>query len=139
MTVFTANTLNTGANDGLTGLGADCWLTVATQFDGTCDNDWVDMWYPNVSFETWMHALEIMRGVPRVMSNKWHIKELVAALFKKGALAARKYAGPLIKVAGRAAAEYLAGQSPLADEGIKLLQSAYNIGDHITHTLVNGA
>lgn len=51
VTVFTANTLNTGANDGLTGLGADCWLTVATHFDGTCDNRWVDMWYPNVSFE----------------------------------------------------------------------------------------
>lgn len=73
------------------------------------------------------------------MSNKWHIKELVSALFKRGTLAARKYAGPLIRVAGRAAAEYLANQSPLAADGIKLLQQAYNIGDHITHTLVNGA
>lgn len=85
-----------------------------------------------------MHSLEIMRGVPRVMSNKWHIKELVSALFKRGTLAARKYAGPLIRVAGRAAAEYLAGRSPLGAEGIRLLQSAYNIGDHIASTLSNG-
>lgn len=136
--VFSANTINNGTNDGLTGLGADCWLTVPTLWDGTCDNDWVDMWYPNVSFETWMHSLEVMRGVPRAMSNKWHIKELMGTLFKRGVLAARKYAGPLIRVAGRAAAEYLAGRSPLGDEGIKLLQSAYNIGDHIASTLANG-
>lgn len=45
VTVFVANTINTGANNGLTGLGADCWLTVPTLWDGTCDNDWVDMWY----------------------------------------------------------------------------------------------
>jgi hypothetical protein len=137
--VYSARTLNTGANTGQTGQGADCWLTVASHFDGTVDNDWVDQWYPNVSFETWMHALELMRGVPRCMSNKWHIKELVSELFKRGKLVAKRYAGPLIKVAGRAAAEYLAGQSPLAADGIKLLQQAYNVGNEITGTLVNGS
>jgi hypothetical protein len=62
-----------GSNDGTTGQGADCWLTVTTHFDGTVDNTWPDMWYPNVSFETWMHALELMRAVPRAMSNKVRI------------------------------------------------------------------
>jgi hypothetical protein len=136
--VYAANTQNTGANNGTTGQGADGWITVNTQWDGTTDNKWVDQWYPNVSYETWMHALEVMRGVPRVMSNRWHIKELMGALFKRGTLSARKYAGPLIRVAGRAAAEYLANQSPLAADGIKLLREAYGVGDAITKTLQNG-
>jgi hypothetical protein len=136
--VFTANTINTGANNGMTGQGADAWLTIATQWDGTTDNIDVMQYYPDVSFETWMHALEATRNIPRCMSNKYHIKELMKSLFNKGIIAARKYAGPLIRVAGKAAAEYLAGQSPLAADGIKLLQNAYSVSDAITSRLVNG-
>lgn len=136
--VFTANTLNTGSNNGMTGQGADCWLTIATQWDGVTDNIDVTMYYPDVSFETWMHGLEATRNIPRVMSNKYHIKELMKSLFNKGLLAARKYAGPLIRVAGRSAAEYLAGQSPLAADGVRLLQQAYGVGDAIAGRLVNG-
>lgn len=136
--VYSARTQNTGANTGLTGQGADCWATVVTQFDGTVDNTWPDMWHPNVSYETWMKALEHMRVVPRAMSNKWHIATLMKELFNRGKIAARKYAGPLIRVAGRAVAEHLAGQSPLANDGIELLRRAYNIGDAISATLKNG-
>jgi hypothetical protein len=136
--VYCARTLNTGANNGMTGQGADCWVTCVTGFDWITDNSWPTATYPDVHYSVWMDALEHLRWVPRAMSNKWHISTLMGELFRQGKIAARKYAGPLIRVAGRAVAEHLAGQSPLMASGIKLLQDAYGIGNEITSTLQGG-
>lgn len=136
--VYSARTLNTGANNGMTGQGADCWVTCVTAWDWTVDNSWPSATFPDIHYSVWMDALEHLRWVPRAMSNKWHIATLMGELFRQGKIVARKYAGPLIRVAGRAVAEHLAGQSPLMDSGIKLLKDAYGIGNEIASTLQGG-
>lgn len=135
--VYSMSTLNTGSNDGLTGQGADTKLTIVTQFDGTVDNKFVRQFYPRISFETWMHALEVMRGIPRCMSNKWHTSTLMGFLARAGKLA-KRYVVPLIKIGGRAAAEAIANESPLAATGLRLLKDAYGIGDEVMKTYANG-
>lgn len=137
--------LLTGNNDGTTGLGADCWLTCVTDFDGIVDNKWVSAANPNTSFQTWMTALEHLRYVPRAMSNKYHTGQLFAALIRAGKMGAH-LAKPMLLSALRGAARgvahsfasHLAGTSPTAAEGVKLLARAYGIGNEITSKLEGG-
>ena len=78
-----------------------------------------------------------MRGIPRCMSNKWHTPTLMGWLARARKLAT-KYVVPLLKIGGRAAAEAIANESPLAATGVRLLKEAYGVGDEVMKTYVNG-
>jgi len=105
--------------------------------DWTTDNKWPTSDFVDVAVETWTDAFQHLRFVPRNMSNKYHAKELFASLFRKGQLV-KRYLEPFIRVAGKAVAEKLAGESPLAARGVKLLQDAYGIGSEIAGRLQGG-
>lgn len=134
--VFTARTTNNGQNTDLTGLGAECWLTVVTSYNWTTDNDFPDADYAEYGYTVWSAALGSIRFVPRTMSNAFHIGSLMKWLIDKGKVGL-KYAGPLLKIGGRAVAEHFLGKE-ITNDGIKLLNDAYKVGDAITGRLKGG-
>lgn len=110
---------------------------MATCLDWTTDNKWPEAKFVDVSYDTWMDALQHMRFVPRAMSNKWHGITMMGELFRQGKIAAKKYGGAAIRVMGGALARHLIG-GDLTDRGTKLLSEAYGVGNEIIDKLKGG-
>lgn len=134
--VFSARTINNGENNGLTGMGADAWITCVTHFNWLTDNKWPDADYSRLKYNVWMNALDHLRQCPRVMSNKHHMGTLLRWLVDKGRLA-KRFVGPVLKVGGPILARHFLG-GEVTDQGVKLLQDAYQVGNSIARQLKGG-
>jgi hypothetical protein len=141
--VYAARTINNGTNDGFTGLGGDCWITCATHMNWLTDNKWPDAEIAPFASSVWVTAMDIMRPVPRVMDNKDHWGILLRGLVDGGKLA-KKYVLPAFRRIGRKRivnfAKHFLGEkgANITNDGIKLLQHAYNVTDEITSQLNGG-
>lgn len=137
--VRSALTRAVGLNDGQTGMGCDCWLTIVTHFNWTTDNKWPDAQLAPYSYTVWASALDNLRFVPKTMSNKYHMAELLGWLNKNGRPFVKKYVAPMLYHGGREAAKrFLGVNDSEVDRGVGLLKQAYNLGDEIVSRLKGG-
>lgn len=100
--VFSAKVQNTGANNGQTGIGAECWYTLSTHFTWTTDNKWVYTQPPSLNAITWQAGMQVVRYVPRGMPNDTHAVDIFRNLFRRGQLLAKKHLPVIARVAGQA-------------------------------------
>lgn len=135
--VFVVRSQNNGTNNGQTGQGCDFWITCATHMNWTTDNKWPDADLAPYGYQVWATALDNLRFVPKTMSNKYHMPELLSYLVNTGKHFARKYVPAMLYHGGKAAAKAFLGQD-LTDRGIAALKETYGIGNEIVSRLKGG-
>jgi len=136
--VFIVRSQNNGNTAGSTGQGCDFWITCVTCFNWVTDNKWPTGVIAPYSYTIWATALDNLRFVPRGMSNKFHMPELLGWLTgPKAQKWAHKYVKPMLYHGGRAVAEKFLG-TDLTDRGIKALTEAYGLGNEIVSRLQGG-
>jgi hypothetical protein len=104
---------------------------------------WPDAKISRFPTSVWVTAMDVMRPVPRVMDNVDHWGILFRGLVNAGKIG-RQYVIPAFRRIGRKRivnfAKHFLGEkgANITNDGIKLLQQAYNIPDEITSTLKGG-
>lgn len=110
---------------------------MATHMNWTTDNKWPTAEVSPYGYQIWASALDNLRFAPKVMSNKYHMPELLSFLVNSGKNFARKYVPAMLYHGGRAAASRFLGEE-LTDRGIGALKQAYGIGNEIVSRLKGG-
>lgn len=80
--IIAATTNNIGNNNGNTGLGAQCYVTLAYCLEWQTTDDWTPTGIPSQSSLAWRNALEELMFFPDATGNAWHWKDLITGIAK---------------------------------------------------------